>query len=1055
MQAWSSNANNIELNQLDINNLSNHMVETQVISDFLSNTSNKMFIIAPKGVGKTYLLKIKSQKFRDENESKGYKFIPKKMLCERFVPSSTTLSKADLAKFKDIDTWVKTWELCIYTMILKETEVAEIPEDILKVIGKNVSALADLLDNFLQVRHEIDKLHALVSKELRPIVRNLSWHSHTTQLAIFIDNVDEAVDKHVGLEALKNSNILSKEIWVNSQVALLMVAREVCAINHKIKFFLTIRSEAYNNFNNPDKIKIDDASIFLDYNKEQLRDIFHKNIKLIPNELLHSPGAADPLVAFLGTNTIKHRYVFDVDGKEKIEDIFDFIYRHTFGRPRDIMVVGQGLTDISPPSGRNSETIGQKVSERSGYLLEMLKQEIIPFFSEKVHSYFINAIGHNVIDEELRLKIGDAIAGQHATEQHLLPNERIVAQNIFSYYHSIGLLGLTAERKSGDKIQTVQRFASAGNYSLALNGSNINTKYAVIHPSLNGVLSQKNGIEYYDTHNVIGHNCLFNRYPETKPEHHLHFGIDRESLAVIIPEIASSKKLAITVPEAVNDFHDLQHASECIINLIYPDGTNHIHCFKVINNSLSESERNSLIYGWAEGKYHILVFTESNEALKKLLAKAQAISVNSYQLNMPALLKQLEDFSFDNNPHFYLCFREFDTEAYNEQKRMLSNTNSKLIIEPVIIDRFLYKTDTTFDAAEKKMKFEVYTESYCKIICYDKPNRALRKSPVVTRITPGNEKEFAYFANRHNNLVEALYRFYKYLRLNDHLRDPKYQLLLNEFAAIQIQRTIKLLQEDEIRSYFAGKSASDLAEDLRKFTETTHNRILDLFNEIKPEQRPYKISAARRQILYPSDEEFFDLIKTRQVFFDNPGIYLELMRFLEIKPLNKYKQVFIAYSNLDENFPDNVYLALKLMGVEVIKYSYEAASGNIKKNVAEWVKKSVDCLIISKNFIASEHCQYELEKVIEEARRTLNSNKYFCIRIDNYVVQTNFDTVTHLDQKIKNCIKLLKDDNIHDFGDLYEVYDFKELFARLIKIRDNFLITLPESDKGLPISSTK
>ena len=57
---------------------------------------------------------------------------------------------------------------------------------------------------------------------------------------------------------------------------------------------------------------------------------------------------ADPLEAFLGQTTVTDAYTREEEGS------FEFIYRHTLLRPRDLMTVGQRLAAL-PPSERRSE----------------------------------------------------------------------------------------------------------------------------------------------------------------------------------------------------------------------------------------------------------------------------------------------------------------------------------------------------------------------------------------------------------------------------------------------------------------------------------------------------------------------------------------------------------------------------------------------------------------------------------------------------------------------------------------------------------------------------
>src|SRR4051812_20617817 len=117
MRPWTFEANNIDLRDINAENIYQFVVRTPAVEEFLKCGSDdiKYFVIGPKGLGKTFLLKVKSKFYRSMS---GYHCIPSGggELVEKLTSIRVSFSKAELGSFKRIDTWEKTWELSLCTM---------------------------------------------------------------------------------------------------------------------------------------------------------------------------------------------------------------------------------------------------------------------------------------------------------------------------------------------------------------------------------------------------------------------------------------------------------------------------------------------------------------------------------------------------------------------------------------------------------------------------------------------------------------------------------------------------------------------------------------------------------------------------------------------------------------------------------------------------------------------------------------------------------------------------------------------------------------------------
>lgn len=87
-----------------------------------------------------------------------------------------------------------------------------------------------------------------------------------------------------------------------------------------------------------------------------MRDIFISNINKTPNNKLVEKSSTDPFIRFFGFNTIPHSFV-----KNREEDIFNFMYRHTFGRPRELVLLGKRIFEMEGDE-RRFDTIRRKIN---------------------------------------------------------------------------------------------------------------------------------------------------------------------------------------------------------------------------------------------------------------------------------------------------------------------------------------------------------------------------------------------------------------------------------------------------------------------------------------------------------------------------------------------------------------------------------------------------------------------------------------------------------------------------------------------------------------------
>ena len=160
--------------------------------------------------------------------------------------------------------------------------------------------------------------------------------------------------------------------WQSLQLALIEAVIDIRNdFDGHIKVFYTVRLEACNYDESvwgDQRAKIMALTCILDYTRDEQKKIYRECIEnqnphlLFDSDLAKKPYREDE--AFVGVRGICHPYVQDAS-----ESVFDIIYRHSFGRTRDIQDFGQALT-------ARMQDIKSKVTEdERGNLVKQIIEE--------------------------------------------------------------------------------------------------------------------------------------------------------------------------------------------------------------------------------------------------------------------------------------------------------------------------------------------------------------------------------------------------------------------------------------------------------------------------------------------------------------------------------------------------------------------------------------------------------------------------------------------------------------------------------------------------------
>ena len=498
MIAWSYDAG--ELNPKEIQDA--YILKKGFIEHYLNSASGaherKLFLIGAKGSGKTLLLRYKAFKYWEKlnsDETRVYQDSESHELVESLFFDFGNLSQNELQQLSDHQNWIRIWNFAIALIIVRRTKLLtqENDTDELYKHFPSYFSLADIVNKLINYSKKY-----LFSDFLR-CTNDLIARTRQIRrpFALFIDRLDQALNmvlqndeyNYLVNEQGENSAFL---VWRSAQFGLLVsIYNFNTAINSHLKIFATARNEALG-VNSELRQNIINYSIQLSYSREELREIFINNINLTPKQHLSDPEHEDPFQKFFGFKEIEHIKARDPYNNPVLEKVFDFMCRHTFERPREIVKIGQKIYDsLLSKKALKKLSILEKI-ERVRRIVndtshdDILKDylgEIVPGFKVEYLEAFARALNSNVITyEELQE----------------------VDSEIINYLYRIGLIGFVHGQKT-------QEFLEASRYIYS-DKKIEKSDYYFLHPAVDRFLQEHITFQdFYTPFNIIGNGYQF--YP--------------------------------------------------------------------------------------------------------------------------------------------------------------------------------------------------------------------------------------------------------------------------------------------------------------------------------------------------------------------------------------------------------------------------------------------------------------------------------------------------------------------------------------------------------------
>jgi class 3 adenylate cyclase len=498
MRAWTVDADDIRVAE-DFDEALLH--RTPEIDNFLSlDRDDKFIVIGTKGFGKTLLLKAKRILYQRRG---GTACLPAGNLLDKLI-GDKIFGKEALAFFASSSLpWAKVWLTAIAVAVLKhlrQTEGLKVNPRLARLITDE--QLHGVIDHFVRLLDfppsDLQRSAGDTDGHLAPRLRAVN-----TSVAIFLDGVDEYFNKHI--ESARNrpsvAGELSPDVWHFAQLGLVEVAYQLRRINHRLKVFAAVRKEAYARLQTTVMAQqYRGSAIDIVYPIESLREIFINNVRLEKPDRMVRPERlrTDPLEAFLGRTSITDIYT----GVQ--ENAFDYLWRHTLLRPRDLMTIGERLATLRPEERRNEYRLKEAVNQAATEIAQEYLVEISPYVAGLNLEQVLRRLpGHVLTRDEV----------EQLFRTHNAPSSALEAQQVFCALYQVGLLGHV--HHDWVRGEWVQRFLRPGEGTLQSDGILPAATHYLVHPVLSEVVGRLNPayLQRIDRVNIVGHGVPWRGTP--------------------------------------------------------------------------------------------------------------------------------------------------------------------------------------------------------------------------------------------------------------------------------------------------------------------------------------------------------------------------------------------------------------------------------------------------------------------------------------------------------------------------------------------------------------
>lgn len=485
MCVWVEDADKLELDSKELG----IVFENRMVSTFLNGKST-LGLAGIKGQGKTFLIKVKRKRV---SEDPSVICVPKDSMVD-VIDSSINIDRSLDNYLIDYNVWCNLWKFAICGAIinhpridnqfdLNEMKLKSLSRKILKEKNSHCSPafyVRKLLDmnigDFKQVLEDTGELFEAI-REIHQSVY------------VFFDKLDQGFSnyaKNINMDLRLPRRSRNASFWQYAQYSLAEASYDIYANTaHHIKVIYTIRQEALidSEFLNKDKARnINSYITRLEYGKSDLEAMYRQYIVNEEDKNLMEADCKlnEPSKAFVGYEVLYHGYIPDTE-----ENVFDYIFRHSFKRPYDIMKICRSLYLEKPTSVK---AIRHIVNTEANNLLHMFLHELeifLPCGIEEIDR-LIKMLPGNILNIETMKALCDTYNLENEPDEIWQCNQECnecSSVQPFSILYNLGLIGYL--RKHETDIYPCEEFKNIGKSILELNVHTLpESKYYFLHPAL-------------------------------------------------------------------------------------------------------------------------------------------------------------------------------------------------------------------------------------------------------------------------------------------------------------------------------------------------------------------------------------------------------------------------------------------------------------------------------------------------------------------------------------------------------------------------------------------
>ena len=481
--------------QVQVELLPSFVFSTKSIEQFIRN-NQQYFICANKGLGKTLLLRYKRYQTHttqtsesQEDAKRGLVLIPEDKPYLDQLSDVPTLSLEKEQNFlADLRNSRRLWSFALRIACVSHCDyvLEKVPKSFQNVLPKNLVewltsarvAPTQVYKHLLSLRYgELHKLLDTGENALDALYRAIQ-----NGVRIFIDRVDESTSD------------LGRSAWINMQAGLIEASWACMNANNHVRIYASIREEAYVNYESATKPNLHGAVVTIRYSKEEMR-------RMLDSLSTIYEGSQD-FHDFIGFVDVKNNHAGIV------EDSFNYLHRHTLGRPRDLVIV---CAELSRQSVCGQERLFRDTVKQVGSDLvnSSLFTEMSVFLDclrdGNSRRRFFNRIPYNVLSRSELVEISSAF-------NDIDPNlygELYTSGNIFAHpfceLWSCGLLGVVQQENADDP--PTQRFKQRYDRAESCAHALPSGEHYLLHPSLQAAIHRSRDGAGYSVFRgvVVGH----------------------------------------------------------------------------------------------------------------------------------------------------------------------------------------------------------------------------------------------------------------------------------------------------------------------------------------------------------------------------------------------------------------------------------------------------------------------------------------------------------------------------------------------------------------------